>query len=158
MPVLSSPQLLACSTELGYALGFSYPEARGSLSPTSTPCTRCCLPSFLMWPSAIMRSLKSPGMSTLAWLTSWRSAVSFLLPGFYQGKKKKDRQWEIWSRQANLLLLYLVFVFFGCKNSGSSFCRKETFSFQRDSNSVCYWGFSGIPSNCLEPEICILSF
>lgn len=92
MPVLSSPQLLACSTELGYALGFSYPEARGSLSPTSTPCTRCCLPSFLMWPSAIMRSLKSPGMSTLAWLTSWRSAVSFLLPGFYQGKKKIDNE------------------------------------------------------------------
>lgn len=86
------PSCLLAALSVGRAFGFSCPEASGSPTPTSTPCIPCCSPSFLTWPSAIMKSPKSPGMSTLAWPTSWRSAVCFLLPGFYQKKKQANKQ------------------------------------------------------------------
>lgn len=128
---------------------FSCPGPNGSQTPTSTPFTHCCSPSSLMWPYAIMKSPRNPEMPILAWPTSWRSAVSFILPGLNQNYVYI----EINSTQTYVSLLSHPLRFFGDKNFREflSFLGKTLDLSDRPWHSICYLRFSVLPSSCSKP-------
>lgn len=136
------------------AFAFSCPGPSGSQPPTSTPFTHCCLPSSLMWPYATMKSLKNPEMPILAWPTSWRSAVSFILPGFNQNYIYI----EISSKQTYMSVLSHPLRLFGDKKFREfpSFLGKTLHLSGRLWHSTCYLGFSVLPSNCYNTHVLIL--